>query len=693
MADDILQQQAASQQGPSAPVPLPINPAQAIMGVPPQPQAQPQQPTQQTPQQTQPTPEQQVQAHHSAVGQAISHYARALEGKQVVYNTDPTTGDVTSQVVPRKAGGFFRDILLGAISGEVAASQPIQHASGAAGFARGFMGAQQGLQQQQDTRQKQAQAKGAEIQQMNARQLAAASVAHDTVTSLDLGHNLNFHNPDELDQYNASVNAVKDQAMKVGGQLVALPNGIENGKVGNAPLLLAAVNQDPSLMQAPEGYHRVPFIIHDPGELEHDGTNWKGKADWNGQATVFLVDIPNESWGKSVSLPNKTWNAAAGRQLTKGDPNANATSTFGSLFAVGLKNKQDLIAARNERERGPKDENEAQSWKSAAADADPNSPNYALIQSRAKKGQAFMDAQEEIKNSGKGGPPTPKTLAESAVDLANAKFADSQGSTPETKKALAQAQQVYDTVKTAKRDELDAEYQTQLRLASGKADAERKAKEDYDRNLYRNVLATGDQTGWTPPANQFMTEQQFNSAKDKFASGPLTKAEDTDKSYQMFQDAYNEYKAANGKLPTGAQSMLALSTHLSTTFGNVKGSRVTKDMIQEHLGARSVSDTALVAVQKLTSGDVLSPKQWAAFNDLITDSRNKQWDNAVANAHYRGLPADFLPEDRRTVTAQPTKNSPATQPRSSGANRPANTNQQNQPHPFFSRYGGKADNQ
>ena len=60
----------------------------------------------------------------------------------------------------------------------------------------------------------------------------------------------------------------------------------------------------------------------------------------------------------------------------------------------------------------------------------------------------------------------------------------------------------------------------------------------------------------------------------------------------MMQHAYDEYQQARAQeqeLPTGAQSMLALSSHLATTFGNVKGSGITKDMIAEHLGARSVS--------------------------------------------------------------------------------------------------------
>ena len=167
-------------------------------------------------------------------------------------------------------------------------------------------------------------------------------------------------------------------------------------------------------------------------------------------------------------------------------------------------------------------------------------------------------------------------------------------------------------------------------------------KEETDKRVYAQ-LASGDKTGWKPAPNQFMSEQQFNAAKQKFGTQTLTKTQDIERSYQMMQHAYGEYLSAKGNLPSGAQSMVALSTHLATTFGNVKGARVTKDMIQEHLGARSVSDDALVAVRKLTSGDVLSPQQWKAFSDLITTSRNLAWDNTVSNAHYQGLPADFLP--------------------------------------------------
>jgi hypothetical protein len=125
-------------------------------------------------------------------------------------------------------------------------------------------------------------------------------------------------------------------------------------------------------------------------------------------------------------------------------------------------------------------------------------------------------------------------------------------------------------------------------------------------------------------------------------------AEQVEKSYQMMNQAFNEYQgaAAQGKdLPTGAQSMVALSTHLATTFGNVKGARITKDMIQEHLGARSVSDAATVAIQKLTNGDALSPAQWSAFHDLIGNSRRLSWQIAATEANRKAIPTNFLPPD------------------------------------------------
>lgn len=155
-----------------------------------------------------------------------------------------------------------------------------------------------------------------------------------------------------------------------------------------------------------------------------------------------------------------------------------------------------------------------------------------------------------------------------------------------------------------------------------------------------------DVTGWKPSEPLNRKEEQL--ARRSFASSPAFKtAQSAEQSYQMADKAYQEYKAANGNLPTGAQSMLLLSQHLATTFGTVKGSRVTKDMIEHHLGARGVSDSSLAAVQRLVNGDQLSPDQWEAFHQLIGQSRTLAWKNAIQTAHTLQLPVtgDMVPAD------------------------------------------------
>jgi hypothetical protein len=153
----------------------------------------------------------------------------------------------------------------------------------------------------------------------------------------------------------------------------------------------------------------------------------------------------------------------------------------------------------------------------------------------------------------------------------------------------------------------------------------------------------------TKPGEEAKTREKTQKV---FDTGYKKPADAVEKSYNMMDHAYQEYEAARAQgkdLPTGAQSMVALSTHLSTTFGNVKGSRITKDMIQEHLGARGISDKALVAFQKLTNGDVLSPDQWEAFHNLIAESRKLSWQTAVREANRKHLPIDFLPDDLTAV--------------------------------------------
>ena len=185
--------------------------------------------------------------------------------------------------------------------------------------------------------------------------------------------------------------------------------------------------------------------------------------------------------------------------------------------------------------------------------------------------------------------------------------------------------------------------------ASGKA-LVTTANQAHSQHVKESADAQARASAAANQRQQNTFSRQDVTAHDKAYVQP---AEQVEKSYQMMNHAYQEYrqaKAQGKELPAGAQSMLALSTHLSTTFGNVKGSRVTKDMIHEHLGARSISDSALVAVQRLTNGDVLSPDQWDAFHDLIAQSRKLSWNTAVKEAKRKDIPVDFLPKDLNGLT-------------------------------------------
>lgn len=187
-----------------------------------------------------------------------------------------------------------------------------------------------------------------------------------------------------------------------------------------------------------------------------------------------------------------------------------------------------------------------------------------------------------------------------------------------------------------------------IALKNAQAEYE-KYKMDPNSWMAKNAAAHLQQA----QANFELANQKFNFTRsndfNKVYVDPINKG--AEQSFRMMQQAYQEYKdaAANGEeLPTGAQSMLALSSHLQTTFGVVKGARVTKDMIAEHLGARGLTDKAVVAVQTLVNGDQLSPDQWEAFTNLVSQSRNLQWQIAAETAHNRGLdPNEFLPSDLR----------------------------------------------
>ena len=128
---------------------------------------------------------------------------------------------------------------------------------------------------------------------------------------------------------------------------------------------------------------------------------------------------------------------------------------------------------------------------------------------------------------------------------------------------------------------------------------------------------------------------------DAFNKGYIDPANAIERSYDMFQEAYDAIKKGDAK--TGAEDMLLLSQHLATTFGQVKGSRMNRDLIQEHKDAIGMQDRIERFGNNLASGAQLSPDQRKEFGHLITNMRNLTWQIAAQEAVRRNQPVDFLP--------------------------------------------------
>jgi hypothetical protein len=134
----------------------------------------------------------------------------------------------------------------------------------------------------------------------------------------------------------------------------------------------------------------------------------------------------------------------------------------------------------------------------------------------------------------------------------------------------------------------------------------------------------------------------------------VTPAMQVENTYQKAVDVYNDYQKLRrqGKtFATGAQSVQMLSYHIANTFGgaNMKGGRVTKDLIEKHIGARGVSDSVVTAVQKLVDGDQLSPAQWDAFFSMVKETRDETWRGVLNDATALQRPTDYIafPQDLR----------------------------------------------
>jgi hypothetical protein len=134
---------------------------------------------------------------------------------------------------------------------------------------------------------------------------------------------------------------------------------------------------------------------------------------------------------------------------------------------------------------------------------------------------------------------------------------------------------------------------------------------------------------------EIMRTNQFNTQYIK----PAT---DIEQNFGKFQEAFKEYE---NNPQTGAASMVALAQHLGSTFGSVKGAQMGEHMISEHKDAIGLFDRLDRFADQIKTGQQLSKKQWHDFNELLTKTREIQWDTTAKEAERRHMPIDMVPAD------------------------------------------------
>jgi hypothetical protein len=142
--------------------------------------------------------------------------------------------------------------------------------------------------------------------------------------------------------------------------------------------------------------------------------------------------------------------------------------------------------------------------------------------------------------------------------------------------------------------------------------------------------------------------KQANSAVQKFVNS----ARDLETMKLQADDVMGQIKKQG--YVTGPQSMMMLSLHIASTFGNVKGVRMGQDMIEHHLKARDLPQNLEVMAQKVRRGGVISVEQANEFYRLIQDRRRIGWKTAQDEYNrwsaqgHKPTPVD-LPSDLRGV--------------------------------------------
>lgn len=111
-----------------------------------------------------------------------------------------------------------------------------------------------------------------------------------------------------------------------------------------------------------------------------------------------------------------------------------------------------------------------------------------------------------------------------------------------------------------------------------------------------------------------------------------------------------------GPYLNGPESMQFLSNHIAMTFGAVKGARVGRDIIQEHLKARDLDQATEALAQRVLSGGVITYTQAQQMMETAKINRRQAWRQAQDAAQQYGVPdAVKVPADLGGETSGTSK--------------------------------------
>lgn len=101
-----------------------------------------------------------------------------------------------------------------------------------------------------------------------------------------------------------------------------------------------------------------------------------------------------------------------------------------------------------------------------------------------------------------------------------------------------------------------------------------------------------------------------------------------------------------GPYLNGPESMQFVANHIAMTFGAVKGARVGRDLIEQHVQARDLDQATEAAAQKVLSGGIITYSQAQQMMQTAAINRKRAWQQAKDAATQYGVPdAVRMPAD------------------------------------------------